>query len=166
MNRLLAPAPGGLRLAALLAVVVAGAPDAMAGGGELALLGVRQVTAPMTQALQRFERDTGQPVVTQFTSPARLRTTIGAAEHPDLMVASDEDMEALEKTGALESFSRVALGRIGELPDRTCYAVAILAEAPNRNEARKLIRYLAEDAARLASAAHGASGEQTASCSH
>lgn len=85
----------------------------MAGPGELLVLGAAHVKLPLTAIIEQYGRDTGQEVNAKFGPPARLPSLFKGASHPDLVVASREEMQALEQVGALAPGSRVALGRMG-----------------------------------------------------
>lgn len=86
---------------------------ALAAPGELMVLGAAHVKLALTPIIEQYGRDTGQEVSTKFGPPTRLASLFKGAIHPDLVVASREEMQALEQLGALAPGSRVALGRMG-----------------------------------------------------
>ena len=86
---------------------------AFAGPGELTVLSLTPLKEAVTDALARFEKDTGQLVTVHFVNRAQLKSVLHGSEHPDVVMASEELITELETAGQTQKNARLALGRTG-----------------------------------------------------
>ena len=96
--------PGAALVAASMAV---------AGPGELTVLGLAPLEDALGAVVAAYERDTGRRVVLSYTTPSWLAAKLKGAEHPDIVVLDSATLDALEAGGHTAAGSRAALGRVG-----------------------------------------------------
>ncbi len=86
---------------------------AFAGPGELTVLSLMPLKAAVSDALAKFEKDSGLPVSVHFVNRSQLKSALHGSEHPDVVMASEEVISELEKAGQTQKDVRSALGRTG-----------------------------------------------------
>ena len=84
-----------------------------AGPGELTVLSLMPLKAAVSDALAKFEKDTGRPVSVHFVNRSQLKAGLHGSEHPDVVMASEEVIAELEKAGQTQKETRSGLGRTG-----------------------------------------------------
>ncbi len=107
ITRTIGPLLGGLFLS------FACLTPATAGPGELTVLSVMPLKEAVSEALVKFEKDTGQTVSVRFVNRAQLKSALHGSEHPDVVMASEELITELDATGQIQKNDRSALGRSG-----------------------------------------------------
>jgi molybdate transport system substrate-binding protein len=86
---------------------------AFAGPGELTVLSLIPLKEAVSDALAKFEKDTGRPVSVHFVNRSQLKAGLHGSEHPDVVMASEEVIAELEKAGQTQKETRSGLGRTG-----------------------------------------------------
>lgn len=86
---------------------------AWAGPGELTVVSVLPMREALGDALQKFQSETGQSVAVVYVSRNQLKTKVHGAEHPDVVVASEDEMNALDKAQLVQGALRAPLARMG-----------------------------------------------------
>lgn len=86
---------------------------AFAGPGELTVLSLMPLKEAVSDALAKFEKDTGLPVSVSFVNRSQLKSGLHGSEHPDVVMASEEVITELEKAGQTQKDTRSAFGRTG-----------------------------------------------------
>ncbi|MEI7784032.1 MAG: substrate-binding domain-containing protein [Betaproteobacteria bacterium] len=91
------------------------ASQAGAAGSELTVLSIVPMKDLLNEGFEVFRRETGLPVVVHYVSLRQLKAQLHGDEHPDLLIADRESVDALKKSGGLsaDTQDRIALGRIG-----------------------------------------------------
>jgi molybdate transport system substrate-binding protein len=107
ITRTMGPLVGGLLLS------FACLTPAAAGPGELTVLSVMPLKEAVTEALGKFEKDTGQSVSVRFVSRAQLKSALHGSEHPDVVMASEELITELDNAAQIQKSDRSVLGRAG-----------------------------------------------------
>lgn len=90
-------------------------PRVRAAGSELTVLSIAPMKDLLNEGFEVFKRETGLPVVVHYVSLRQLKAQLHGDEHPDLLIADRESVDALKKSGGLspDAQDRIALGRIG-----------------------------------------------------
>ena len=90
-------------------------PQAYAAGSELTVLSLAPMKDLLDEGFEVFRRETGLPVVVHYVSQRQLKAQLHGDEHPDLLIADRESVDALKKSGGLsaDAQDRIPLGRIG-----------------------------------------------------
>ena len=101
------------RLAACLMLSFSCLTPALAGPGELTVLSLMPLKEAVSDALAKFEKDTGRSVAVHFVNRSRIKSGLQGSEHPDVVMASEEVITELEKAGQTQQDARSALGRTG-----------------------------------------------------
>ena len=101
------------RLAGSLTLSLGCLTPAFAGPGELTVLSLMPLKEAVSDALAKFEKDTGLPVSVHFVNRSQLKSGLHGSEHPDVVMASEEVIAELEKAGQTQKDARAALGRTG-----------------------------------------------------
>lgn len=86
---------------------------AFAGPGELTVLSLTPLKEAVSDALAKFEKNTGQLVTVHFVNRAQLKSGLHSSERPDVVIASEEFITELEKAGQTQKDARSALCRTG-----------------------------------------------------
>lgn len=88
---------------------------AHAAGSELTVLSIAPMKDLLNEGFEVFKRETGLPVVVHYVSLRQLKAQLRGDEHPDLLIADRESVDALKKSGGLsaDAQDRIPLGRIG-----------------------------------------------------
>ena len=105
--------PRHLPVALCLAALAVVAPLAFAGPGELTVVSVGPVKAALSDALAKYRAETGEAIVVVNAGRSQLKAKVHGADHPDLVIASQEEMDTLEKGGQTQTATRATLGRSG-----------------------------------------------------
>ncbi len=100
-------------LALCIAACAWGAPSAYAGPGELTVVTVGPVKDALADAIAKYKSETGETVAVIDAGRSQLKAKVHGAEHPDLVIASQEEMDGLEKGGQTQTATRAPLGRAG-----------------------------------------------------
>jgi molybdate transport system substrate-binding protein len=86
---------------------------AFAGPGELTVLSLTPLKEAVSEALAKFEKDTGQAITVRFVNRSQLKSNLHGSEHPDVVIAAEEVISELDRAGQMQKDSRLALGRTG-----------------------------------------------------
>lgn len=106
-----------LRLRGAAGVVVAtllfATTGAVGGPGELTVVSVGPMEEPLHQVLALFERDVGLTVAVSYAQRGQLAAKVRGADHPDVVIATQDEMDMLGRDDQIQSASRAALCRVG-----------------------------------------------------
>lgn len=102
-----------MRRTPIAALLLALAGTAQAGPGELTVVSVTSMKDVLVGMFANFEKETGHTVAVSWASPAQLKAKVHGSDHPDVVIAPEEAMNALDRDGQTQSGSRAALGRVG-----------------------------------------------------
>lgn len=97
--------------AAVLGTV--GMSTGIAHADTIRILSAGAVKAPMTELIQRFERETGHKVSAQFATAGELAKKLAANEAADILVMPAENLDKVEGDGRIVPGTRAPLGRVG-----------------------------------------------------
>ncbi len=87
--------------------------QAHAGPGELTVVSLSAIKPAVTAALARFQTETGFTVSVSFVNSNQIKTKVQGADHPDLVIATDETLTQLEQASVLAVDSRMPLAKVG-----------------------------------------------------
>ena len=85
----------------------------LAQADTIRMLSGGAVKAPLTELIQRFERETGHKVIAQFATAGELAKKLAANEAADILVMPAENLDKVEADGRIVPGTRVPLGRVG-----------------------------------------------------
>lgn len=102
-----------LPLALCIAACAWAAPNAYAGPGELTVVTVGPMKDALADAIAKYKAETGETVAVIEAGRSQLKAKVHGAEHPDLVIASQEELDGLEKGGQTQAATRAPLGRAG-----------------------------------------------------
>ena len=102
-----------LRPCALTGLLLWCGLNAWAGPGELTVVSVLPMREALADALQKFQSETGQSVAVVYVNRNQLKSKVHGAEHPDVVVASEDEMNGLDQARLVQSSVRSPLARMG-----------------------------------------------------
>jgi len=85
----------------------------LAQADTIRMLSGGAVKAPLTELIQRFERETGHKVIAQFATAGELAKKLAANEAADILVMPAENLDKVEADGRIVPGTRAPLGRVG-----------------------------------------------------
>lgn len=80
---------------------------------EISVLSAGAVKAPVSSLAESYRRETGDKIEISYGTMGFVQQKIAGGEHADVVIATAEVMDELEKQGKVTAGSRVALGQVG-----------------------------------------------------
>jgi molybdate transport system substrate-binding protein len=80
---------------------------------EINVLSADAVNVPLLSLAETYQRQTGDKIAVKFHTMGALQQNVAAGERADIVIATAEGMEQLEKQGNIVPGSTVPLGQVG-----------------------------------------------------
>jgi molybdate transport system substrate-binding protein len=80
---------------------------------EISILSAGAVNVPLSSLADTYQRQTGDKIEVSFNTMGALQQKVAAGERADIVIATAEGMEQLERQGNIVPGSTVPLGQVG-----------------------------------------------------